>query len=238
MNSPRAATSSAVFCRLRSELRLKLILTVVLNICIFVPYHFLQWHHFFPATAMPASFCDRLIPFSDQAVWIYLSVYLLMPIGPFLMNNRPQIFRYAFGVILIGTVADFIFFIWPTSCPRPAADGTNAVYRMLIGVDNPFDAFPSLHAAFAVFSALCAGRVLREFRGGAPWRGGLWLWVSLILFATLATKQHMAADIGAGTVLAFGVYIVLFHQSNAIPEPAMLISTVTTDSDQQNSTAL
>jgi len=202
--------------RLRSELKLKLILTVVLNLWVGVPYYCLQRHHFFPPTAMPASFCDRLIPFSEKAVWMYLSVYLLMPIGPFLMVKRQQIVRYACGIMLIGALADLVFIFRPTWCPRPAASGTVAVYRMLTAVDNPFHSFPSLHAAFAVFSALCAGQVLRELRSNVSWRIALWLWTCLILFATLATKQHMMADIVGGSVLAFGVYICVFSQWNII----------------------
>lgn len=161
---------------------------------------------------MPESFCDRVIPFSGKAVWIYMSVYLLMPIGPFLMTRRRQIIRYAAGLMLIGALADLVFIVRPTWCPRPGVSGTSAAYQMLIAVDNPFNAFPSLHAAFAVYSALCAGLVLRELRSHALWRSALWLWAFLILFATLATKQHMMADIVAGSVLAVVVYVCVFDQ--------------------------
>ena len=183
LNSPQTMTLSAIFDRLRSELKLKMFLTVALNLWMFLPYHFLQWHHFFPSIVMPESFCDRLIPFSDRAVWIYLSIYLLMPVGPFLMKDRGEIGRYALGVGLIGVLADFVFIFWPTWCPRPPAAGVNPLYRMLIGIDNPFHAFPSLHAAFAIFSALCADRVLREMRSNGLWRSCIWIWAGLILFA-------------------------------------------------------
>ncbi len=196
--------------RLRSELPLKLVLLVVLNLWVYLPYHFLQWHHFFPATNMRLSFFDRIIPFSDTAVWLYFSVYLLMPVGPFLMNSRRQILRYATGVMLISMFANVVFIFWPTSCPRSGIQGTNAIYQTLVAMDNPFHAFPSLHAAFAIYSALCGGLVLRQLGLGRSWRVSLWLWSLLILYATLATKQHVVADIISGSALGSGIYACVF----------------------------
>lgn len=205
MNSARNITAASITERLKAEWRLKLVLLFVLNLCIYAPYLFLQRHHFFPATTMPASYCDQLIPFSSQTVWIYLSIYLLMPIGPFLMDERRQVLRYAFGIVLIGLIADIIFLFCPTSCPRPDITATNAGYQALVSVDNSFHAFPSLHAAFAVYSAMCGGIILRELGKARFWQTGLWLWAFLILLATLTTKQHVISDVVAGGLLGFGV---------------------------------
>jgi membrane-associated phospholipid phosphatase len=238
MNSSSAAGVSIVVDRLRFEWRLKLILAVLLNLWVYVPYHFLQGHQIFPATTISATFFDRLVPFSDKAVWIYLSVYLLTPIGPSLMNSREQIVRYSIGIILIGVLADLVFLFWPTLCLRPVATGTNAAYRLLILIDNPFDAFPSLHAAFVVFSALCAGRVLRELGSKNAWCGAVWAWAVLILIATLATKQHMAVDVAAGITLAFGVYIGVFHQWRPSLNTNVVLQSVPTNPTQHQANIL
>jgi membrane-associated phospholipid phosphatase len=236
LNNAKNNPAHSVAGRLRSELRLKLILLVVLNLWVYLPYQFLQRHHFFPVTNMSASFLDRMIPFSDQAVWLYLSIYLLMPIGPFLMDNRHQILRYAAGIVIVGFVADAIFLFWPTACPRPDLTGTNAIYRALVSIDNPFHACPSLHAAFAIYSACCGGLVFCELRVRWLWRTGLWLWALIILFATLATKQHVVADIVTGSALAYGAYRCVFNSWNAgsnlplltaaTPNPTLTDSTV------------
>jgi membrane-associated phospholipid phosphatase len=212
LNNASDNTMRLIIGRLQSELALKFILLFVLNPLVYVPYIFLQRHHFFPATKMPLSFFDRWIPFSDQAVWLYLSIYLLMPVSSFLMNRRDQIFRYAAGIILISLSADVVFIFWPTSCPRPEVIGTNIGYQMLTRIDNRFHAFPSLHAAFAIYSALCGGFVLRELGSRPFWRIGLWLWAFLILYATLATRQHVVVDIIAGGTLGYGVYAWVFKQ--------------------------
>jgi membrane-associated phospholipid phosphatase len=237
LNDVKKNATHSVFGHLRSELPLKLILLVVLNLWVYLPYQFLQQHHFFPVTNMPASFLDRMIPFSDQAVWLYLSIYLLMPIGPFLMDNRQQILRYAAGIVIISFVADSIFLFLPTACPRPDLTGTNAIYRALVFIDNPFHACPSLHAAFAVYSACCGGLVFRELRVRCLLRTGLWLWALIILFATLATKQHVAADIAAGSALAYGAYRCAFNSWN-VRSSVPLLPAATSNPTLTDSTVL
>jgi membrane-associated phospholipid phosphatase len=234
LNKPTAITGSTIVGRLLSELGLKLVLMLALNLWVYVPYCFLQRHSFFQPTMLPASFLDRLIPFSDKAVWIYLSIYLLMPIGPFLMANRRQITRYALGVVLISILADLVFLFWPTLCPRPGAGSTIAAYRTLVSLDYPLHALPSLHAAFAVFSALCAGQVFRELGTPALWRSAVWVWALFILFATLLTKQHVIVDVAAGSVLAFGVYFFVFYQWNSKPKATEPFQSVAMDHTQPN----
>ena len=206
VNSSPASAWLELGGRLRAELRLKLLLTLVLNLCFYFPYGLLQRHRLFAATEIPPTFLDSLIPFSDKAVWMYFSIFLLMPIGPLLMHRREQLVRYAAGILLIETVAYIVFLFWPTWCTRPDTGKTIAAYRTLVSVDAPLNAFPSLHAAFAVFSALCAALVFRELRIHPQWRIAVGVWAVLILLGTLMTKQHTAADIVAGSAIGFAVY--------------------------------
>jgi membrane-associated phospholipid phosphatase len=215
--------TDSIPARLQSKLALKIALLVGLNLWVYVPYLLLQQHHFRPATIMTAGYLDRLIPFSDLAIWPYLSIYVFMPGGPFLLNERRPILRYATGIVLIGVIADVIFIFWPTTCPRLDAPGSNIAYRLIVAIDNPYHAFPSLHAAFAVYSASWGGPVLRALGDRGFWRIGIWLWCFLILYATLATKQHMTADIIAGSALGYGVYAGVFWDWRSIfkrkPDP-------------------
>jgi membrane-associated phospholipid phosphatase len=234
LNNADSNSRLSIVGRLQSELPLKFVLVVALNLLVYAPYLFLQRHHFFPATHMSPGFFDRRIAFSDKAVWLYLSIDLLLPVGPFLMANRRQIYRYAAGIVIISFLADTIFLFWPTVCPRPDVTGANAIYRAVVSMDNPFHAFPSLHAAFAVYSACVAASVLRELQVRWYWRVGVWLWALLILFATLATKQHVVADMVAGSALAFGAYHCAFNSwkspSHANLSPAVTSSPTLTDS--------
>ena len=160
---------------------------------------------------MQPCFLDRALPFLSWTVIIYLSIYLLMPIGPFLMQNRTQILRYSAGVVIIGFMADIVFLFWPTVCERPEAGDANLVYEFLIRYDMPFHAFPSLHAAFAIYSALCGVMILREMQMQWVWQSALWFWAVAILLATLTTKQHVFVDLVAGTVLGAAAFIAVFR---------------------------
>ena len=144
---------------------------------------------------------DLRIPFNPNAVWLYLSLYLLMPIAPLLMQEREDLLRYARGIVAATIVAAIVFIFWPTLCPRPSGN-SNAAYQLLTAIDRPLHAFPSLHACFAVYSALYA-----RF----PFR---WLWVALICYGALATKQHMLVDLIAGSLLGLMAYAFAFRSLN------------------------
>jgi membrane-associated phospholipid phosphatase len=232
LNNAPNNTIAGLADRIKTELALKLGLLVILYPLVFLPYFFLQRHHFFPATTISSGWFDRLIPFSDQAVWPYFSIYLLLPVGPLFMDRRYQLLHYAAGVALLSLIADLIFLCWPTACPRPHVAGVNTVYGLLIAVDSSFNAFPSLHAAFAVYSALCAGLVLRELGSHRVWRLGIWFWAFLILYATLATRQHVVVDVIAGSVIGAAAYATVLAPRISIFKNQMPLQAVAIDLNQ------
>jgi membrane-associated phospholipid phosphatase len=213
--------------RLGAQLPFKLLLVLLLYPAVYGPYQFLQRHHFFPPTELLPGLVDSRIPFDDRFTWIYLSIYLLMPIGPVLMNTRRQLFPYAAGIILITVLADVVFLFHPTLCPRPNSIEAGPLYRLLIKIDNPFHGFPSLHAAFAIYSGFCAAKLLRMFDRSVYLIAIVWIWVTLILYSTLATKQHTFVDIAAGSALGMTAYFTVFYArltSNQKPLPASVES--------------
>jgi len=238
LNSSPSTTLLELGGNLRAELRLKLLLTFVLNLYFYFPYGILQGHRFFPPTEIAPTFLDHLIPFSDKAVWIYFSIFLLMPVGPLLMRRREQLFRYAAGILLIETVAYLVFFFWPTWCARPKVTNTIAAYRILITVDSQLNAFPSLHAAFAVFSAFCAAQVFRELRIHIWWRIIVGVWAILILVGTLLTKQHTAVDIVGGSAIGLAIYRLVFSPRVFRFKMRMSSSIVAEPTIRSSSTAL
>jgi membrane-associated phospholipid phosphatase len=157
-----------------------------------------------------------------------------MPIGPFLMDSRKQLLSYASGIILIGIVANIIFIFWPTVCPRPHIPAATAAYRMLTAVDRPFHAIPSLHAAFAMYSAFCGNLVIRELGGRKMWRMALGIWAVLILYATLATKQHMVTDIFAGSALGIGAYLCVLGKPISIFKTTPMVQSTVSSINNPN----
>ncbi len=194
--------------RLKTELPLKLWLTLGLNVWVCVPYYTLQHHQFFPISIVPRTALDALVPFNPHAVWLYVSLYLLMPFGPLLMVRREQLVRYAIGMAIISACATVIFLFWPTLCER--SESTHFMYSALIWLDQPLNAFPSLHAAFAIYSGLCTMTVLKEMRASPVAQTCIWIWVALILYGTLATRQHVLVDLLSGSFLGVVVFALLF----------------------------
>ena len=77
--------------------------------------------------------------------------------------------------------------------------------QFLKATDAGGNAFPSLHVAFAVFSAMVLARQLRSVRAPAWVRALNLLWALGIVYSTLATRQHVLLDVLGGTLLAFAV---------------------------------
>jgi hypothetical protein len=193
---------SSLGARVRAHLGLKLGLAFALNLWALVPYFWLQRNNCFPVTTMPQSLLDVWLGFGPQAIWIYLSLFLLMPIAPMQMDSTHQLRRYALGVVAMSFAANFIFLFWPTAVARGGDGGANMAYRALVSVDMPLNAFPSLHAAMAVYSALCCEQISRS----QSWRFVIWSWVLAIVWAMLSTKQHVALDAVGGGVLGLSTY--------------------------------
>jgi len=76
-------------------------------------------------------------------------------------------------------------------------------------IDLNGNACPSLHVSFAIFSGVWLDSILREIRAPGLVRLLNWLWCAGIVYSTLATRQHVALDVYAGTVL--GVVVALLH---------------------------
>jgi membrane-associated phospholipid phosphatase len=195
--------------RLKAHWRFKLMAWAIIVIAFFVGYFLLLGFPIFPVREMPATALDRLIAFQPGALPLYLSLYLYIPLAPWLLDNKRDLNACCLvssGLCLVGLA---IFLCWPTVIPRP----DSAAYRPLIAIDGPGNACPSLHAASAVFSAICIDHMARHLGDRGLARGLSWFWCLGILYATLATKQHVAVDLVAGTVLGAawaGLYLRFF----------------------------
>lgn len=70
-------------------------------------------------------------------------------------------------------------------------------------VDVPSNCFPSLHAALAIIAVFPLYQRDGIFKIIAP------LWALAIIFAAMATKQHVVLDILCGVVLALPCLILI-----------------------------
>jgi membrane-associated phospholipid phosphatase len=81
-------------------------------------------------------------------------------------------------------------------------------FAFLQKVDASGNACPSLHVAFAVFTAVWLGRLLRQMSAGRRVCAFSWLWCLGILYSTVAIRQHVVFDVIAGAGLGAVVAVV------------------------------
>ena len=144
---------------------------------------------------------DRWIPFSPSAIWLYLSFFLIVPLGYLLVpGERLRWLARAMQLSALGAGA--VYLLWPTTINYPAysPDGSaSQLLTWLVSVDSPQNCFPSLHAALTILAVWAIG-VRRQ--------GWLTLvsilWALAIGFSILQLRRHLFIDLLGGGVLAWG----------------------------------
>ena len=82
---------------------------------------------------------DSSIPFSPSAIWLYLSFFLLVPLG-YLLVPRDRLRQLTCAMQLSALGAGVIYLLWPTTLHYPtySSDGSaSQLLTWLISVDSP-----------------------------------------------------------------------------------------------------
>lgn len=170
----------------------------------FAGYFLLLKFPLFPVTLMPVTAPDRWIAFWPGALWLYVSLWVYVSLPPGLLTDRRELLDFYVAMAVLSLVGMAVFLLWPTATPRPALDWMqHPPLGPIIAADDDGNALPSLHAAFAVFSAIWLDRLLRRTGAPAPMRIASAGWGLAILYSTLATRQHVAVDVIAGAALGW-----------------------------------
>ncbi len=176
----------------------------------FLGYFHLLRHPSQPVTVMPLTALDHAVSFQPAAMAAYVSLWLYVGIPAGLMASLRQLIVYGLWAALLCLIGLAVFWAWPTAIPPPQLPADVASYpgfALLQGVDAAGNACPSLHVATAVFSAIWIERLLRDLQAPAWPRVVNGVWVLLIVYSTLAIKQHVAWDAVAGVLLALAVAV-------------------------------
>lgn len=166
-------------------------------------YLFLSRNSIIKVHELPMTALDRWAGYHPSPwAWIYESIFLLTGVAPWLIVSREQLRRYLTGFAMLSLISFVVFVIFPVASPRPEGMEASAFLLFITHIDGPLNAFPSLHAGCLIFNLALIhrlfGRQLHPFISVA-----LWIWAGLILFATLATKQHYAVDLLVGGLLGW-----------------------------------
>lgn len=168
----------------------------------FVLYFQLLRHPLFPVTEMPLTVVDRWLASHPAAIVPYLSLWVYAVLPPTFLRGRREVKAYTLAVAALTAAGLAIFCVWPSA--TPVANPTWAAHEsfaFLKGVDAAGNACPSLHVAFAIFTAIWLERLLRQV--GAPLGVRLLnaAWSVAIVYSTMAARQHVLVDVLGGIAL-------------------------------------
>ncbi len=176
----------------------------------FLAYFWVLEHPIFDITVMPLTALDRWVTFQPAAVPLYLSLWVYVSLAPALLRSGRELAFYGVGTLAVSVIGLGLFILWPTAVPPSSIDWSHhPSIAFLKSVDMAGNACPSLHVAFAVFTAVWLECLLCQMRASRGVRAVNWLWCAGILYSTLATRQHVALDVVAGMVL--GAVVATLH---------------------------
>ncbi|MBC7368288.1 MAG: phosphatase PAP2 family protein [Undibacterium sp.] len=189
---------------------LKMTGTVIGIAGFFALYFRVLRHPLFPVTVMPLTAVDTWITFRPEALGLYVSLWFYVGLLPALLRFFNELVAYVWQVLVLTAVGLGIFIFWPTAVPVREMDGArHAGFEWLRQIDATGNACPSLHVAFAVFSVIGLGKVLREMGVSGVVRGANWAWCAGICYSTVAIGQHVVWDVVAGAALGAAVGLFL-----------------------------
>lgn len=168
----------------------------------FYGYFYLLRHPAFPVHRIPTTWLDDIVSFQPTALPIYLSLWLYVSLPPGLMLTRKDIVDYGVRIAALCLIGFAVFYFWPNAISPANVDWEKyPSVNFLKGVDTAGNAFPSLHVATAVFSALWLHWRFKRLRLGFSVQCVNAIWCIAIAYSTLAIKQHVALDVFAGATL-------------------------------------
>lgn len=172
----------------------------------FNAYFWAMRHPLGAVTVMPEIWVDRLIGFQPLSFFVYAVLWVYISFGTALAANLRELLTFGLASLAMSLAGLAVYMLLPTRAPNPSIDWSLYPWLdFLKSVDVAGNAFPSLHAAFCVFTAVALHDQLKTL-DAARWLlacNGL-LCVG-ILYSTMATRQHVALDVFAGVALGAAV---------------------------------
>lgn len=150
---------------------------------------------------------ELLLPFLPEAIWLYLSMYVLFALPAFFLTPA-QLRRLGQELVVATLVSGVAFVALPAklgfSRTLPLGEPYRSLYTGLFQIDHPFNLVPSLHVVYTTAIVLAIAR-----NRSAYWRAALYLWLGLVVASTVLTHQHHLLDVAAGLALAFIVAAII-----------------------------
>tara|TARA_R110000868_G_scaffold132380_3_gene343214 strand:+ start:37462 stop:38094 length:633 start_codon:yes stop_codon:yes gene_type:complete len=164
-----------------------------------------------PITLVPHTQWDHQIALDVSWIWIYLIAYAYVPIVFLFLKQKKTVYLYAFSYLIISIISVTVFMFYPTTLPRESFPTDTSFAGLALdwlrGLDQPTNCLPSLHVATAWQSSWW---LYQEKK----WPGILgFIFSALVVWSTLAVKQHVVWDAITGSAVAV-IAIILSYLLN------------------------
>jgi hypothetical protein len=195
---------------------LKAVGTMAFMAIFFWGYFWVLRNPLFPTMVMPLIGLDAWIPFTPLAFPAYASLWVYASLPPALIGNFRTLLLYGQWIAAMCLFCLGIFWLLPTGVPPADIDWSLYPSMAIIkDADAAGNACPSLHVASAVFSAFWLDRIFRVVGAPLALRCLNGVHCLLILWSTMATRQHVAIDVLAGTAVGIAFAVLSLRQAAA-----------------------
>ena len=202
--------------RLRTLWLFKMLSTMTGIAGFFYAYFWVMRHSLSAMTDMPVTWIDELVVFWPQSLLLYISLWVYVGLATALAKDLRELTAFGAASLAMIVVGLGTFMVAPTKVSGFPIDWSRyPSLAFLRSVDVTGNACPSLHAAFAAFTAFVIHRQLTAVRAARSLRVCNVLWCLGILYSTMATRQHVALDVVAGSVLA-GAASILYVRAGRV----------------------
>jgi membrane-associated phospholipid phosphatase len=150
---------------------------------------------------------DDWIPLIPGFVFSYISLYVLLAVSVWrFWKADMRLFKLAALAVFTALALSYLIYLFfQTKIERPVIIGSDIssdVLRWFYSIDEPYNAFPSLHTSTSILCAL-----LWRKAGSSIWPI-ISLWAVLVVASTALVKQHYIADVFGGMAVAILSYYV------------------------------
>lgn len=204
--STARAWPSRLLTRFTALWYLKAFGTMAFMVLFFQAYFWVQRNPLGEPVLMPTLAIDDWVPFTPAAFAAYVSLWVYVSLPAAWMPNLRTLLVLGLWTAAMCIFCLLLFWVFPTQMPVPDIDWSlHPELAFMKGLDAASNACPSLHVASAVFSAFWLHRIFLQV--GAP---SLLRWLSVlqcavIVWSTMAVRQHVFLDVVAGAVVG-GVF--------------------------------
>ena len=158
------------------------------------------------AHVLSPSELDNAVPFSPDAIWLYLSFFLFIPLGYFLSPLK-KAYSLMYAMQLCALVSGAVYLWYPTTMLYHDYDLlalSGQALSALINIDSPQNLLPSLHVSLTLIVLNALWSIQQKFRTVLAV-----IWAIAICTSVLVLTRHLVIDVVTGALTACGALLIV-----------------------------